>query len=129
MCHVTARAMGTSPKVGDCDFTCKIIIISVVSVLFGVLSLCVLLPWICIRHRKRSSHLTTAMIQMVSPKKSAHLEKLEQQVGEFLDGYPEILDMSDYKIPSYLQEHIPGLSDNDARDALAIVAKRRVALV
>lgn len=116
----------------SCDFTIRITILSTILGVFGLAILLVTITCLCkiYRIRRRGS---TLGVQMVLPKKDeideTKLNELDSRIGAFLDENPAVWDMSDHKIPAYLQEHVTGLSDADAKLALELVARRRLTLV
>lgn len=113
----------------NCDKTCYIIMGCAFGGTFGLLFIALITIYFCCR-RKPSKVLQPVSIMLVKPQlQKQSLDRLETEIGGFLDKNPHILDMSDYKIPAYLKEQISGLSDNDASMALELVAKRRVSLV
>lgn len=108
---------------GDCDKTCSIIVGSVIGSVFGFF---ILVCVTCYVYKRVKERRKLAQYEKLKREQDDAIKKLEGRIGPYLDANPHILDMGDYKIPQYLQEVIPGLSQQDAILALNSVAKRRV---
>ncbi len=106
-----------------CDKTCGIIIGSVIGGIFGLVLIFILIFWVIskyYRHKmiKESEYRIQEMTRVDSI--------LEKKLDDFLNNNPQILDMNDCNIPDYLKENIPNLSDVESKNAINIIAKRRI---
>jgi hypothetical protein len=86
-------------------------------------TICLLCKW---RNKAKEQAINYYFTPRIEVRRS--LERIEGIVGPFLDANPHVLDMSDRKIPAFLKENIPNLKDEDAEEALYVIAKRRLAI-